>query len=90
MSNNQTKGTPQSMVHVHAYGDQLQKEQIEHASDKVTEVQKPTEEYQAKGPENRTWANLVGNDRFGLRGMNLSFVAPIVKNGETIVELAKK
>lgn len=52
-------------------------------------MQQIEEEPQAKRPENTTWANLVENNRFGLRGMNLSFVAPIIQNGETIVELAK-
>ncbi|XP_009774607.1 uncharacterized protein [Nicotiana sylvestris] len=40
--------------------------------------------------EGKSWANLVTGNTFAARGMGLSFVAPVIQNGEKIVELQKE
>lgn len=35
----------------------------------------------------KTWANLVVGNKFAARGMNLTFIALTIQNGEKILEL---
>ncbi|KAK6780807.1 hypothetical protein RDI58_022991 [Solanum bulbocastanum] len=38
----------------------------------------------------KEWAALFDYNRISAKGMNLSYVAPVVKNGEKIIELNKE
>ncbi|KAG5616167.1 hypothetical protein H5410_015991 [Solanum commersonii] len=39
---------------------------------------------------NKKWTTLFDNNRLSARGMNLSYVAPVEKNGEKVIELNKE
>lgn len=62
-------------------------------SDK-TEEEAPLEAQRDKTTDNPTgmkeWKTIFAGNRMEARGMNLSFVAPIVKDGEKIIELNKE
>ncbi|XP_009767593.1 uncharacterized protein [Nicotiana sylvestris] len=59
-----------------------------HAEEIHIEKQPITIEANAeKVNKGKSWANLVVGNTFAARGMRLSFVAPVIQNGEKIVEL---
>ncbi|WMV45435.1 hypothetical protein MTR67_038820 [Solanum verrucosum] len=68
---------------------------ISMSKEKVSELRKIIgevgEEMEKEGEEvsERKWASLFKGNRLATQGMTLQYVAPIVRNGETVVELCK-
>ncbi|KAK4727450.1 hypothetical protein R3W88_032367 [Solanum pinnatisectum] len=52
----------------------------------MEETQIEREPVKSKGE----WVNLFAGSKLAARGMNLQFIAPVVKGGEKIVELQKE
>lgn len=76
------KITPQQAGTSHASGVQFRPNIRAQGIENGIGMQLILREPRGKRLENKTWANLMGNNRFGLRGMNLNFVAPILQNGK--------
>ncbi|KAJ8528169.1 hypothetical protein K7X08_021861 [Anisodus acutangulus] len=41
-------------------------------------------------PATKTWASVVGGNKFAARGKNLSYIPPVIHNGEKISQLDKE